>query len=75
MPTQPTPPSPASDPGFAPLRLCVRRTTVVPARGPGERAVEISLRVPTDLTVVEEAVDLVARYCLVSGLPSHTARF
>ena len=35
---------------------------MVPQRGPGERAVEISLRVPTDLTVVEEAVDLVAGY-------------
>jgi serine/threonine-protein kinase RsbW len=75
LPTQPTPPSPASDPGFAPLRLCVRRSTVAPHRGPSERAVEISLRVPTDLTVVEEAVDLMARHCLASGLPPHTARF
>lgn len=41
----------------------------------GERAVEISLRVPTDLEVVEEAVDLLARHCLASGLPPHTARF
>ncbi len=53
----------------------MRRTAVVPLRGPGERAVEISLRVPTDLTVVEEAVDLIARHCLASGLPPHTARF
>ncbi len=53
----------------------MRRTAVVPPRGPGERAVEISLRVPTDLTVVEEAVDLIARHCLASGLPPHTARF
>ena len=36
---------------------------------------EISIRVPTDLDVVEEAVDLVARHCLASGLPPHTARF
>jgi serine/threonine-protein kinase RsbW len=53
----------------------VRRSTVAPQRGPSERAVEISLRVPTDLTVVEEAVDLMARHCLASGLPPHTARF
>lgn len=36
---------------------------------------EISLRVPTDLGVVEEAVDLLARHCLASGFPPHTARF
>jgi serine/threonine-protein kinase RsbW len=52
----------------------VRRHTVA-RRWPGERAVEISLRVPTDLDVVEEAVDLLARHCLASGLPPHTARF
>jgi serine/threonine-protein kinase RsbW len=53
----------------------VRRSTVAPQRGLSERAVEISLRVPTDLTVVEEAGDLMARHCLASGLPPHTARF
>lgn len=42
---------------------------------PARRRVTISLRVPTDLDVVEEAVDLVARHCLASGLPPHTARF
>lgn len=36
---------------------------------------EISVRVPTDLQVVEEAVDVVARHCLASGLTPHTARF
>ncbi len=39
------------------------------------RTVEISLRVPTDLDVVEEAVDLVARHCLASGVPPRAARF
>ncbi len=33
------------------------------------------MRVPTDLQVVEEAVDVVARHCLASGLPPRTARF
>lgn len=61
--------------GLAPLRLCVRKASVTAPRGLGERAVEISLRVPTDLEVVEEAVDLLARHCLASGLPPHTARF
>jgi len=36
---------------------------------------EISLRVPTALEVVEEAVDLVARHCLASGLAPRAARF
>jgi serine/threonine-protein kinase RsbW len=37
--------------------------------------VEISLRVPTDLGVIEEAVDIVARHCLASGIPPQAARF
>lgn len=36
---------------------------------------EISVRVPTAIDVVEEAVDLVARHCLAAGLPPATARF
>ncbi len=40
-----------------------------------ERGVEISVRVPTDLSVVEEAVDLIARHCLASGIPPRAARF
>jgi serine/threonine-protein kinase RsbW len=35
----------------------------------------ISLRVPSDLQVVEEAVDVIARHCLASGLGSRAARF
>ncbi|MFQ5703704.1 MAG: ATP-binding protein [Gemmatimonadales bacterium] len=42
---------------------------------PKERRVSISLKVPTDLDVVEEAVDLIARHCLASGLSPRTARF
>jgi serine/threonine-protein kinase RsbW len=33
------------------------------------------VRVPTDLDVVEEAVDLVARHCLASGISPRAARF
>jgi serine/threonine-protein kinase RsbW len=58
----------------APLRLSVRRSEVPPPEAPG-RQIEISLRVPTDLGVVEEAVDLVARHCLASGIPPRAARF
>ncbi len=42
---------------------------------PPRRRVEIGLRVPTDLDVVEEAVDLVARHCVASGVPPRAARF
>jgi len=58
----------------APLRLVVRRRETAVLEGPG-RNVEISIRVPTDLDVVEEAVDLVARHCLASGVPPRAARF
>lgn len=57
----------------APLRLYVRRSESAPADS--ERRVNISVRVPTDLDVVEEAVDLVARHCLASGVPPKAARF
>lgn len=39
------------------------------------RRIVIAVRVPTDLDVVEEAVDLVARHCLASGVPPRAARF
>lgn len=58
----------------APLRLCVRRSAEPKSDAPGW-PVEISVRVPTNLDVVEEAVDLVARHCLASGLPPVAARF
>ena len=40
-----------------------------------EHGFEISVRVPTDLDVVEEVVDIVARHCLASGLAPRGARF
>lgn len=58
----------------APLRLCVRRSSEPSSEAP-DWPVEISVRVPTAIDVVEEAVDLVARHCLASGLPPATARF
>ncbi len=57
----------------APLRLYVRRSESAPPDS--ERRVNISVRVPTDLDVVEEAVDLVARHCLASGVAPKAARF
>lgn len=58
----------------APLRLCVRRSAEPSSDAP-EWPVEISVRVPSDIDVVEEAVDLVARHCLAAGLPPAAARF
>ena len=42
---------------------------------PAQRRIEIGLRVPTDLDVVEEAVDLIARHCVASGVAPRAARF
>lgn len=58
----------------APLRLRVRRSELPPRDTP-DRRIEISLRVPTDLQLVEEAVDLVARHCMAAGVPPRAARF
>jgi serine/threonine-protein kinase RsbW len=58
----------------APLRLYVRRSESAPPDSES-RLINISVRVPTDLDVVEEAVDLVARHCLASGVPPKAARF
>jgi serine/threonine-protein kinase RsbW len=45
----------------SPLRLCVRRS---PAPDAGEAAVLVTLRLPSDVTCIEEAVELVTRHCL-----------
>jgi serine/threonine-protein kinase RsbW len=57
-----------------PLRLAVRRTDVPPA-GAALGAVRISLRLPSRLDVLEEAVDVVSRHCLAEGLSARQARF
>lgn len=58
----------------APLRLVVRRQET-PLPDVAGRRVVIAVRVPSDIDVVEEAVDLVARHCLASGIPARAARF
>jgi serine/threonine-protein kinase RsbW len=58
----------------APAPLIVDRHEI-PHLGAQGHAVELSLRIPTDLQVVEEAVDLVARHCLASGVSPRAARF
>jgi len=55
-----------------PLRLSVRHTS--PA-GDAGLAFQIALTVPTDLGLVEQAVDLVARHSLAAGLPPRRVRF
>ncbi len=56
-----------------PLRLCVRRTPPPPepARGP----VRVSLRLPSDVACIEEAVNLVVRHCLAGASTSPRMRF
>ena len=57
-----------------PLRLCVRRPAPGGAEGvgPGTR---MTVVVPSDLDIVEHAVDLVARHCLACGLSIKSVRF
>jgi serine/threonine-protein kinase RsbW len=58
----------------APLRLSISRSDVrVPEST--RTALRISVRLPSDLCVIEEAVDVVARHCVAEGLPPGRARF
>ncbi len=54
------------------LRLCVRRSRVP---GPTGATVEVTLRVPSDVTCVEEVVDLVLRHCCSGNWSSRRFRF
>ena len=45
----------------SPLRLCVRRTSASEAGG---AATLVTLRLPSDVNCIEEAVELVTRHCL-----------
>lgn len=56
----------------APLRLCVRRSEITAASG---LAVEIHLRLPSDVVWIEEAVELVSRHCFTGHRPSDRLRF
>jgi serine/threonine-protein kinase RsbW len=56
----------------SPLRLCVRRSA---ASGSGEAATLVTLRLPSDVDCIEEAVELVTRHCLAGQEASDTIRF
>src|SRR5215217_3870867 len=56
----------------SPLRLCVRRTAVPDSR---EAATLVTLQLPSDVTCIEEAVELVTRHCLAGHQATQTIRF
>ena len=56
----------------SPLRLCVRRT---PSPDELNRAVRVSLSVPSDVGIVEETVELVALHCFAGRRPSSRTTF
>jgi serine/threonine-protein kinase RsbW len=56
----------------SPLRLCVRRTAASDAGG---AATLVTLRLPSDVNCIEEAVELVTRHCLAGHHATQTIRF
>jgi len=56
----------------SPLRLCVRRS---PTPEAGEVATTVTLRLPSEVGCVEEAVELVTRHCLAGHAASQRTRF
>ena len=56
----------------SPLRLCVRRSA---AADSGEAATLVTLRLPSDVNCIEEAVELVTRHCLAGHPATDTTRF
>ncbi len=56
----------------SPLRLCVRRTATPET---GEAATLVTLRLPSDVDCIEEAVELVTRHCLAGQAATATTRF
>lgn len=63
---------PAYDPVTAPLRVCVRRT---PNPGRAGSVVRVETRLPSDIGIVEEAVELIVRHCLSGTRASQRFRF
>ena len=59
---------------LVPLRLCVRRPDLVNHRGTDEGLL-MTITVPSELEIVEQTVDIVARYCLACGLSVRAVRF
>lgn len=56
----------------SPLRLCVRRSPAPDAEG---AATLVTLRLPSDIGCIEEAVELVTRHCLAGHAATRTTRF
>jgi serine/threonine-protein kinase RsbW len=56
----------------SPLRICVRRSSASDAGG---AATLVTLRLPSDVNCIEEAVELVTRHCLAGHQATQTARF
>jgi serine/threonine-protein kinase RsbW len=56
----------------SPLRLCVRRSPAPDALG---AATLVTLRLPSDVSCIEEAVELVVRHCLAGHETPRTTRF
>ncbi|HEX2220336.1 MAG TPA: ATP-binding protein [Gemmatimonadales bacterium] len=56
----------------SPLRLCVRRSPAPDAEG---AATLVTLRLPSDVGCIEEAVELVTRHCLAGHTATRTTRF
>jgi serine/threonine-protein kinase RsbW len=54
------------------LRLCVRRSS---ARDGGEAGTLVTLRLPSEVECIEEAVELVTRHCLAGLDASRKTRF
>ena len=56
----------------SPLRLCVRRTSASEGRC---SATLVTLRLPSDVGCIEEAVELVTRHCLAGHQATRTTQF
>ena len=56
----------------SPLRLCVRRTAAPDA---GQVATLVTLRMPSEVECIEEAVELVTRHCLAGHRTLTQTRF
>ena len=56
----------------SPLRLCVRRSPAPDAEG---AVTLVTLRLPSDVSCIEEAVELVTRHCLAGHVATRTIRF
>jgi serine/threonine-protein kinase RsbW len=56
----------------SPLRLCVRRSSASDIR---DATTLVTLRLPSDVNCIEEAVELVTRHCLAGHQATQTTRF